>query len=153
MVALSWLNAETLKRVPTSLFGRLVRWSAHNVLSQDYSTTQKAPKPPQDKEDRLRSKQNMRGLKVPEWTTHNYTSANSLSHSLYIFSMRTYMQHKTYIYMGRVPSCISLPPLLKSFLPCSTMVHSCSHAILMKQLPGNQTLQLGTTDRSTKQIS
>ena len=47
------------------------------ALSQDYSTTQKAPKPSQDKED---AKQNMRGLKVTEWTTHNYTSANTLSH-------------------------------------------------------------------------
>ena len=97
----------------------------------------------------------MRGLKVPEWTTHNYTSANSLSHSLYIFSMRTYhsphIQHKTYIYiyicMGSVPSCISLPPLLKSFLP---LLNYGLHTILMKLLPSNQTLQLGTTDRSNK---
>ena len=29
MGALSWLNAETHKRVPTPLFGRLVRCSAH----------------------------------------------------------------------------------------------------------------------------
>ena len=29
MVALSWLNAETLKKTPTALLGRLIRCSTH----------------------------------------------------------------------------------------------------------------------------
>ena len=36
MDALSWLNAETLKRAPTPLFGRRVKCSALGALSQDY---------------------------------------------------------------------------------------------------------------------
>ena len=32
MGALLWLNAETLERAPTSLFGRLVRCSAHGCM-------------------------------------------------------------------------------------------------------------------------
>ena len=36
MDALLWLNAETLKRAPTPLFGRRVKCSALGALSQDY---------------------------------------------------------------------------------------------------------------------
>ena len=43
--ALSWLNAETVKKAPTPLFGRLVRCSAHEPFLGDYSiSSQSMPK-------------------------------------------------------------------------------------------------------------
>ena len=38
-MTLSWVNAKTVERVPTPLFGRLVRCSAHGPFLGDYSCT------------------------------------------------------------------------------------------------------------------
>ena len=102
MVALSWLNVEHSKECPplssADLLGDLpmMFFRKTTVILRKLQNHRKIRK------TGYGTGQNMRELKVPEWTTHNYTSANSLSHSLYIFSMRTYrsphMQHKTYIY-------------------------------------------------------
>ena len=140
----------TQKSAHPTLFGRLVRCSAHGCSFANYGTTQKAPKPLQDKEDRLRCRTEHE--RTQSAGMDHYTSANTLSHR-FIHISYAYIPYSTHatqdIYMGRVPRPISLSPLLKSFLP---LLDYGSHTILMKLLSWKETLQLGTTDRSTDYI-
>ena len=100
---------------------------------------QKAPKPSQDKEDRLRCR-----TKPHIIITHLQIYCNI---DLYIFCIRTHCSlHKTVQCLALHVS-LSLHSLNLSCL-CSTMPHSCSHTILMKLLPSNQTLQLETDQQS-----